>query len=139
MKGNVNLQIIKISEGYNQLSECTLFYKNTPPCMVEFQNTELGNHQFQGKDVFDCFCKLRFFLEKKGWNILCNGSRVDAYPSSMSRDMGGGMKLYHLQIGKRPQRIDLLRIFDKAEANQIGTLEEQRLYYERWRASEKRD
>ncbi|MCT7981394.1 hypothetical protein [Laspinema olomoucense] len=137
MNGNVNLQIIKSLEGDNQLSECTLFYQNTRPCIIVFQNAELGNHQFEGKDVFDGFCELRLFLEKKGWNILCNGARVDAYPSSMSRDMGGGMKLYHLQIGKRPQRSDLLRIFDKAEPNKIGTIEEQRLYYERWRASEK--
>jgi hypothetical protein len=137
MLGTVNLQIIKLSEGTNHLSECTLSYQNTQPCMIDFQNSELGHHHFEGRDVFDCLCQLRHFLERIGWNILCNGSRIDAYPSSMSRDMGGGMKLYHLKLGKRPQRSDLLRIFERAEPDQIGTIEEQRAYYEKWCASEK--
>lgn len=137
MLGTVNLEIIKLSEGTNHLSECTLSYQNTQPCMIDFQNSELGEHHFEGRDVFDCLCQLRGFLEKTGWNILCNGARIDAYPSSMSRDMGGGMKLYHLKLGKRPQRSDLLRIFDRAEPNQIGTIEQQRAYHEKWRASEK--
>uniref|UniRef100_UPI0036702A91 hypothetical protein n=1 Tax=Microcoleus anatoxicus TaxID=2705319 RepID=UPI0036702A91 len=137
MHGTVNLQIIKISEGSNHLSECTLSYQNTQPCVIDFHNSELEHHHFEGRDVFDCLCQLRVFLEKKGWNILCNGSRIDAYPSPMSRDMGGGMKLYHLILGKRPQRGDLLRIFDRAEPDQIGTIEEQRAYYEKWRASDK--
>lgn len=137
MVGTVNLQIIKVSEETNQLSECTLFYQNTQPSIIDFQNYELGDHHFEGRDIFDCLCQLRAFLEKKGWNILCNGARIDAYPSSMSRDMGGGMKLYHLKLGKRPQRSDLLRIFDNAEPDKIGTIEEQRAYYEKWHASEK--
>lgn len=134
----ITLQIINYSEDNKRLSECTISYdREHRPYKVYFENSELGSYYFEGRDIFDCLCQLRVLLEEKGWNILCNGSRVDAYPSSMSRDMGGGMKLYQLTLGKLPERSDLIRIFDKAEPEQIGTVEEQRSYYEKWRVSNK--
>ncbi|MEC4895430.1 MAG: hypothetical protein SAL07_19015 [Oscillatoria sp. PMC 1051.18] len=139
MSKTLALQLIKFSADKNCLSECTISYRRIPSCTVNFQNHELGTHQFEGRDIFDCLCQLRVLLEEKGGNILCNGARIDAYPSPMSRDMGAGIKLYRLKLGKRPQRSDLLRIFDKAEPEQIGTVEEQRAYYEKWRASKKTD
>ncbi|MGB3532108.1 MAG: hypothetical protein WBA13_01180 [Microcoleaceae cyanobacterium] len=134
----VILQIINYSKDNKRLSECTISYETVQrPYKIYFENYELGIHQFEARDIFDCLCQLRVFLESKGWNILCNGARINAYPSNMSRDMGGGMKLYQLKLGKPPERSDLIRIFDRAEPEQIGTVKEQRAYYEKWRISNK--
>lgn len=104
-------------------------------CVIEFKHWELGYRWFEGKDLFDSFCKLRLVLESQGFRILCNGARIDSYPSPMSRNMCGGAKLYKMTIGQRVERKDLLRIFDKADIESVGTVDEQKAYFKKWRKS----
>jgi hypothetical protein len=54
----------------------------------------------RGRDIFDALQQLRLKLEPIGWYPLCNGARVDCYPSGMARDMGGAQAVYVLTIGK---------------------------------------
>lgn len=135
---SVEVPLIKVKSDPSCQSKCVISYdrvvsyRGEPPCVLTFQSSELGEHQFSGIDVFECLCNLRRFLEEKGWRILCNGARFDAYPSGMSRDMSGGHKLYIRKIGQHPQRSDLVKIFDKAEPEKIGTIEEQLSYYKQW-------
>src|SRR5215469_6592337 len=56
--------------------------------------------QADGPDLFAALQQLRRTLEPLGWVPLCNGARVDCYPSGMARDMGGGMDVYVLS-GRR--------------------------------------
>jgi hypothetical protein len=53
----------------------------------------------------------------------------------MSRDMGGGVKAYRLTIGRPVSRNDLVFIFDTAPDLDIVSPEEQRAFFERYRAS----
>jgi hypothetical protein len=39
---------------------------------------------------------IRLQLEPLGWFPLCNGARLDCYPSAMARDMGAGRAVYVL-------------------------------------------
>lgn len=56
--------------------------------------------EIRGGDIFDALQQLRLKLEPLGWYPLCNGARVDCYPSGMAQDMGGAQAVYVLTIGK---------------------------------------
>jgi hypothetical protein len=79
--------------------------------------------------MFDALCELRSsFIEPPGWRILCNGARVDAWPSGMSMDFSGGMLLTVLTRGRVRSTADLAFIFDPAPATAVGTVEQQQRY-----------
>ena len=127
--------MFKKSENSVEFSECIISCENRQPCTIDFRHNELGCYSFEGKDLFDAFCALRAFLEKESWHLLCNGARIDAYPSPMGRNMSGGTKLYVQKIGKRAGREDLVYIFHRAEPELVGTVEEQLSYHEKWQES----
>jgi hypothetical protein len=94
-----------------------------------------------GQDLFEAFCALRVQLEALGVRICVNGARVDAYPSGMSRDMGGGQMLHVLRQRNRLERLlrmsahktsGLVDIFGPALCEIIGSVEEQRTFYDSW-------
>lgn len=77
---------------------------------------------------FFALVKIRKELEELGIKILCNGSRIDVYPSSMGMM---SLKGYELRIGEPATR--LLNIFEPADdINKIATVDEQKLYFENW-------
>jgi hypothetical protein len=131
-KAKFDIQLVKISEHPNEFSSCVISLDDKERGTIFFQHHTLGDHSFKDWDTFGAFCQMRLFLEKQGWQILCNGARVDAYPSRMSRDMCGGTRLHILKMGQKAQRSDLVRIFDPAELENVGTVEEQRRYYQEW-------
>jgi hypothetical protein len=111
---------------------CTLSYSCSPPWRIQLEYDELGNSIFEGEDLFLCLRELRKSLEEKQCRILCNGSRVDAYPSPMSRQMSGGRKVYILRKGQQTSLEDLVDIFASSDANSAGTVEEQQEFYLEW-------
>ena len=90
----------------------------------------------QGRDLFDSLQQLRRQLEPLGWYPLCNGARIDCYPSGMARDMGGARAIYELTIGKAG-RPPLVGLFEPAPAAKVGTVAEQDAYHQRWIATSK--
>lgn len=110
----------------------TIAYAGEELCILSFKQDELGEHSFKGIDIFESFCKLRKFLEEKGLKILCRGAQYNVYPSSASRNMTGGYKLYIYRMGEHPQRTDMVKIFDPADVNEVGTVQEQIDYHNRW-------
>jgi hypothetical protein len=84
-----------------------------------------------GRDLFDGLQQIRRELEALGWYPLCNGARIDCYPSGMARDMGGGRAVYELTIGK-PGRPPLVGLFEPAPPEKVGTVTDQDAYYARW-------
>lgn len=88
--------------------------------------------EFLGRDVFACFCDAREYLAKYGVVLLCNGARLDAYPSRMSRDMGDGTLIYITVMGKQARDEDLVNLFDEAPADKIASVQEQREFHRRW-------
>jgi hypothetical protein len=60
------------------------------------------------------------------------GARRDVWPSGMSRDMGGGLKAYVMRYGEQAHRKDLVHIFDEAPEALVGSVREQRDFFERW-------
>jgi hypothetical protein len=102
---------------------------------------ELGlSVQADGQDLFGALQHLRKRdLEPLGWVPLCNGARVDCYPSGMARDMGGGMDVYVLSARRwLGLRHPLVGTFEPAPKESVGTVEDQDARFERFFRSRRR-
>jgi hypothetical protein len=97
----------------------------------------LDGHEYQasGDDYFQALCSIREDLELLGLRPRCYGASLAAYPSGMCRDMGRGLKLYKLSMGRLARMTDLVGIFDAGEDVELATVAEQAVYYEKWLAS----
>jgi hypothetical protein len=103
-----------------------------PPWTVNVVLPEGVKVSGQAEDIFDALCETRRGLEARGYILCCNGARVDAYPSAMSRSMSDGRLVYRLRMGKKARRRDLLDVFRPAPSDKVGTVAEQREYFDRW-------
>lgn len=129
-------QQVSIIDSTQNLSSCSLRYSiGSRPWTLEFEHQKIGNAAFSGPDLFECLCDLRRWLEEQGYRILCNGARTDAWPSSMSRQMGGARKVYLTKIGHRAGRDDLVPIFGDARPEHVATVSEQSEYHRKWMES----
>jgi hypothetical protein len=88
------------------------------------------------RDAFDALQRVRLQLEPLDWYPLCNGARVDCYPSGMARGMGGALTVYVLAVG-RSARPPLVGLFEPAAREQVGPVADQDAHYERWIATPK--
>lgn len=86
-------------------------------------------------DFFDAFAQVRRRLWERKILPLCYGASRNVFPSTMSRDMGGGVKAYRLTLGQHAKREDLVFLFDTGPDIEPVTPEEQEEFYERWVAS----
>jgi hypothetical protein len=105
------------------------------PWQLEFRGLDGVVHQYRATDLFRAFRDMREDLERKGVQLLCAGARPDVTPSAMSRSMGGGRKAYVVRQGKQASMADLVDIFDYAELAIVGSVEQQRDYFETWARS----
>lgn len=112
------------------ITECIISYPLKPPWFIKFTNSNFSDKIFNGDDLFNCLCDLRIFLEQYNTRILCNGARIDTYPSSLLRGMGGARKVYILAMGK--QATQSVGIFDATNPEKIGTVQEQFSFYRKW-------
>lgn len=94
--------------------------------LLEFQP------HYAGWDLFECLTLLRLDLERQGVFLLCQGARVDVYPSGMQRDMGGGQVAYRMIMGKNADLEDEVNIFEVTTDERLGTVEEQQQYRRTW-------
>jgi hypothetical protein len=97
-----------------------------------FQNDSLGRFEASESDLFEAMIKLRLWLEAQGYKLLCNGARLDVYPSRMARQMGAGFRAYKMTMGRPAEMNDRVKILDPAPADTIATVAEQKLFYENW-------
>jgi hypothetical protein len=116
-------------------SECTVEVSGAPPWKLTFCGIDPGRREFAADDLFEAMTALRTELEGLGCLLLCAGARVDAFPSGMSRGMSGGRKAYITRLGLPAGSHDIVDVFDYAEPESIGTVEQQREFHEKWIAS----
>jgi hypothetical protein len=93
--------------------------------------------QASAPDFFETFCRVRQQLEQEGLMAACYGASLNAYPSGMGRDMGSGLHVYRMTIGKHVRQADLAYIFDSGGDVSPATVAEQRRFFEEWSNSEK--
>jgi hypothetical protein len=74
--------------------------------------------------------KLRRELELLNVKLMCNGARLDVYPSSA---LIIGVKAYQLEFGKPATKDSLCNIFDPIDnVDKVATVDEQRAYWLKW-------
>ena len=79
---------------------------------------------------FLALSKIRLELEKIGVKIMCNGARLNVYPSGAAL---GSLKAYELEMGKSVTAASLVFIFDGFnDIAQIATVAKQKEYYRKW-------
>lgn len=92
-----------------------------------------------GNNYFDILQELRQSKDLKGYDLLCNGTSLDVYPSAMQLDMGGGEQAYRLRFGFHSTLTDIVNIMEFDEENYINsTVLNQKEYYDRWVLSKKK-
>jgi hypothetical protein len=101
-------------------------------CAVTFRHEQLGEQRFEGNDYFAALVRLRYFLEERECRILCQGARKEAHPSAMQRDTAEGLVAYILHLGRPGRTDDVVSTFGEVPAEQVGTIEQQRAFYQQW-------
>ncbi len=91
--------------------------------------------QGAGDDWFDALRELRLVLEGDGLRPLCVGAMVNAHQSGMLAGSSEGSVAYLLRRRHPPKEV--ARIFDRASAEDTGTVAEQEAFFEAW-ATERR-
>jgi hypothetical protein len=83
-------------------------------------------------DVFEALVLIRRQLEPLGWFVAVQGSRLDAYPSGMGRDMGRGTRIYVMRPGQQARIEDLVDTMAPADLELLATVADQGEYWNRW-------
>jgi len=91
---NEHNQFYLCDRGWGKTHPSRFNTSDCAPWTLQYKHPDREMLAFSGDDLFECLCQLRLVLEKDNMKILCNGARTDAWPSNMSRDMGGARKIY---------------------------------------------
>jgi hypothetical protein len=83
-------------------------------------------------DYFEAFSQIRVQLEKDRLIPFCYGASLDVFPSGMCRDMSAGMTAYRLKLGRKPERGDLVQIFDSGSDVIPAFVSRQKENFEDW-------
>lgn len=75
---------------------------------------------------------VRIVLERSGALLHCFGASEDVYPSGMQLSMNGGVLAYRTQLGRRGSLKDVVNIFASDASVKPSTVEQQRLFHEKW-------
>jgi len=102
------------------------------PWLIQLEHPDLSTMNIEGTDLFSCLASIREQLEELSVKLLCNGARIDAYCSALSRQSSGGKKCYLVDVGRPATRKDLVDIFAPTNEARIGGVSQQREYVQRW-------
>ncbi len=108
------------------------YYDKSDDYRLTVEIEGIPKKEFVSGDVLQCLCGVREFLREYDTILLCNGARLDAYPSRMSRQMGGGLTLYITTLGRPSLDSDMVDLFGEAPAEEIATVEDQRQFHRKW-------
>jgi hypothetical protein len=84
------------------------------------------------RGFFDALCNARLVLESEGVLLCCNGASEEVYPSPMIESMGPAILAYRTTIGRQALRKDLVNIFDSDNSAKPASVEQQRLFHQKW-------
>lgn len=134
--GWTQTDIIAVDGGGNELSASAKWRADDPSYELVIDAGAAGTTHHRGPDVFDCLTQSRRELERVRLTLLCNGARIDAYPSGMARDMSAGLKVYIRRLGERGG--ELVDTFGPAPRDAVGTVAAQEEFHRAWSSSVKR-
>ncbi|CAM3289220.1 hypothetical protein [Stackebrandtia soli] len=113
----------------------TLLWWRGDPYRVELDDGT-GRCVGTGPDLFAALVELRRCLDADGWLPAVRGGRLDAYPSGMAREMGGGERVYINRMGRAAETADLVDTLEpEPDASTLASVADQLRYHEDWLAS----
>jgi hypothetical protein len=113
-------------------AQASLEWDEGPPWRVVLKIPGCESAEASGRDLFESLVAVREQVAGSGWKVCVTGARVDAWPSRMSSQMGGGLLVYVHTMGVQAREKDLRPIFDDAPCEVIGAVEDQRQFRARW-------
>ncbi|TBN55544.1 hypothetical protein EYE40_15205 [Glaciihabitans arcticus] len=84
------------------------------------------------RDVFSALVEVRNQLDAQGILLGVEGSRLQSYPSGMMRDMGAGLSVLRLEMGRPSRREDFRDIFAEAPLDELATVADQKQFFDGW-------
>jgi hypothetical protein len=127
-----SMQKVQLLDPAGSVSEAELSFSVQKPWRMELRTQSGMEFISTARDLFASMQEIRTGLEVPGYKLLCNGARLDVFPSGMSRDMSGGMVAYVLTMGKYTTPEDIVRIIDPAAPEQIASVMQQEEFHKRW-------
>ena len=115
----------------SKLIRIILRYRDNPPEVVVESNI-FNTIKTEGIDLLECFQKLQITIEEKGYLLALNGSRKDIQASGFLRDSTNGISTYLLSEDFDSEKT-ILNIFNYYNGPKLGTIEEQKEYYKKWK------
>ena len=136
----VSVNISRRESSDTSTHECFIDYEDFSEnghqfCRMNLHSQILGDFSATEFDIFECLLRIRKLLEAKGWFVLCKGASVSVYITGMSRNMTGGYILYQKRLGEDISRKDKVKLFDPATLDEVGTVDEQLAFHQRWVSS----
>ena len=86
-------------------------------------------------NLFDSLVLIRKEMESIAIFPLCHGARINIAVSTGGRQTFATRKVYKIEIGHQAQRDNLVDIFDHAERDVVGTVQEQKEFNQKWVSS----
>jgi len=121
---------------FNGKVSCEVRYTSTEDAQTRICSARLSCNLQEfvatGDDFFTAFAEVRRQLEPLNLRVLCYGACRNVYPSGMLRDMATGLKAYKLAFGKKPERSDIVEIFDNGPEMDIASVDDQSRFYDQW-------
>jgi hypothetical protein len=128
----MSVHTLPMVDRHGATSYCKLVQSDAPPWELTFETPDMEQIRIADVDLFQCLCRLRDRLEQMGVRIACNGARIDAWASSMSRGMGGARKVYLTRMGQTATFADLVPTFGESSTDKLASVSEQAEYHKTW-------
>jgi len=129
-KEDIDISLVDINSGkiYDGILEYNINENGTCKLNLSFISKKIN---VESTDCFEALATIR--LEIFPIIPLINGSRIDCFPSAMSRQMSNGIVLYKAYLGHQAKEEDQVNIFDITQDIQsLGTVQQQKAYHRIW-------
>jgi hypothetical protein len=108
-------------------------YREPSKLILDFDDRRF---EATGSDYFAALDQIRLKLEVEGLFPRINGANRNCYPSGMARDMGAGLHVYKLVLGKPwGDLTDAVATFGNEATLDIVSVAEQKEFFEKWMVS----
>jgi hypothetical protein len=91
--------------------------------------------QADADDLFEALVRIREQLERQGWFVAVQGSRLEAFPSPTQREIAAGLSVYITRIGEPATPDDVAETFAVADPSTLATVNAQRQHAQAWQRS----
>jgi len=130
----MSTEVREVEVGGRHVAVGRLHIGDSPPWGLRLVVGE-EDYSVVGEDLFESLVSLRRLLEADDRVLCVEGARGDVFPSGMARQMSGGRQACRIVQGRRPEREDLVDIFDQTCRDEVVTVDDQVVLVRRLRGS----